>query len=443
MKAIVSLPRPQPSYRHDVGYEVRLDLSPLAAWTELPCHWIATYRTAAHGGKGNAQDREGMGWASRLACARRGARWVDLESDERGLNEKIEALRDLGTRVVLSHHILDAGDPFASLPPLDLNHIDVLKVIGTGSTTEDVCNQRLVYSDWQGPALVHFYMGAEFACTRWLSLVYGAPFTFVSLPGDAVAPGQLELDDVVGRDLPKSPRLFAIVGHPIGHSKSPKRHEPYLRALDSNALFLGMPVQQPRDFALLLEMFPELCGLAITKPAKGWAAAYANSVWHVSHPAGAINTAVRISDQWQVDNIDYAALLALLSEYPEEWRIRVLGYGGLGQVAVAAARALGRSVTVSNRTELEGVVGFVPWAERHDGPFEILVQATSCGMGNQDSPLDMIPASMKVLIESIYEPERTRLVDMATKQGCSVILGSTFFERQAALQEIRFRQVLD
>lgn len=441
------------------GVEFRLDT--LDTWSaslieEIPPErrWVATFRTSEHGGLGSPEERNGRGWRARLECLEAGFSWVDLEWNEPDLPSKIDAIRRRGGRVVLSHHDWNEG---LKLPRnVTLRETDVVKWIAHGSSFDDFVRQRRLYTSWKACRLICFFMGDEYRDTRLLALLYGAPFVFVALDEDSLhAPGQLTLNEVktVYRRVKLGPtpcRLFGVVGFPVGHSRSPAFHQPRLSEANEQALFLRLPCRDDRAFKACMDLFPELCGLAVTRPlkevAQGWVC---GDGVHGRPEVDSANTLVRHAEGWQSWNTDRLALRQLLNPYPRHYGVRVLGYGGLGRAAVQASLDCGFPTQVTNRDprrirQAPDHVNRLPWSQRHDKGARILVQATSAGMiPNVDlSPLDRMPTSVEVFIESIYAPAETRCVMMARHAGCEVILGDALFLAQAEHQSLRFLATL-
>ena len=444
-----------------LGFEIRLDtfasrpdLLALRKRTTAPL--LATYRSKTHCGEADPADRPTIGWEWRLAALRAGFDGVDLEMDEPFLGDRLREIHDLGGWSVLSHHEVKAGVNLLDRlkGSLKLNS-EVIKIIGTGSRAADFQQQRKAYEIAGSRKLILFFMGDDFKATRLVSRLLGAPFTFVLPPGaDQVAPGipTLEeckslyaLDSVVDHGA----FWFGVVGKPIGHSKSPGFHNPLLKAMDPGALFLPFPVAKS-ELEPFLECFPNMLGLAVTKPLKEEAFALANRfVDQAVAGLGAVNTLLRDGDDWVGGNTDYAAMKAILSEVPAGSLVRVVGYGGLGKAVVLACLELGLQVEVTNRSEnrlagLDPRVRVVPWAERHRSGVQVLVQATSVGMAPEldRTPLSTIPQGVALLVETIYNPEETKLMTMAKQQGIPVVDGLALFNKQAAIQNGYFQQVL-
>ena len=437
----------------EVGYEIRLDSCLGESDFEhlsMNAATIVTYRTKHHGGLGDSACRDQQGWAWRKRCIELGAGYLDLEWDEPELARKIDWVRRMGARTILSYHNLqDAGFPkLGDIGDL-IPRVDVVKWIGTGRYFADLVAQRELYRDWQGPPLISFLMGPEYLSSRVLSIIFGAPFTYVSAgEGHAVAPGQIDLETMRGTYAPfeiepSRLRLFAVAGFPVGHSRSPAFHGPPLRTVDPNAMMVPLPGRNAETLRAMKRLFPELVSMAVTRPLKESAFDWANTRLEASGgwcPAAA-NTLVFGESSISWANTDRLAIMALLEPFVGLGSLRVLGFGGFGKAAVAAGLALGLKTEVCNRSpdrlhvDLPRSIKILPWSDRHETGPAILIQATSVGMDEDTSPVTHMPDSVSVVLESIYEPPETSFLTMARHQGCQIIDGQSMFNEQAKIQQ--------
>ncbi len=157
---------------------------------------LLTLRHPSHGGKfeGSEQDRVDINRQALQA----GADMIDLEWQ----SEASTVLLADGAPLILSHH------DFESMPnDTELEHIttsmlqaspSAIKLVPTAASTADA--MRMLQWVSQGDDLIRrigFAMGAAGAFSRILTTRCGAPVTYTSF-GPAVAPGQIELDKLLG-----------------------------------------------------------------------------------------------------------------------------------------------------------------------------------------------------------------------------------------------------
>lgn len=169
----------------------------------------------------------------------------------------------------------------------------------------------------------------------------------------AAAEGQRLLVDAV-REARRSrtdghTRRLGILGHNIGHSRSPRIHQQPFDRID-------IPVDAPVN-ELLAALRPHYRGFAITNPFKKRIA--------VSEQASlpAINTLVRDFEGWTHENSDVAGAEAALEALQPVSKITVLGDGGVTEALriAAAQRQLELEVVSLNAVTSTPHSGFVVW----------------------------------------------------------------------------------
>ena len=132
-------------------------------------------------------------------------------------------------------------------------------------------------------------------------------------------------------------------------------------------------------------------------------------------------------------------------------RCLVLGAGGAARAVAFGLDARAARVTIANRSEeraraLAADLGVesLPWSEAvHDlSRFDVLVNATSAGMdqgvGADHGPLAADAADALrpglVVMDIVYRPIRTRLIERAEERGARAIHGGRMLLYQAARQ---------
>lgn len=112
-----------------------------------------------------------------------------------------------------------------------------------------------------------------------------------------------------------SVQRYAVIGHPVAHSLSPRIHAAFARqtgiALEYTAIDAA-----PEDFDAVLAEFAAEGGLGanITLPHKTRAAQICNYLSDAAQRAGAVNTLIRTATGWQGDNTDGVGLVRDLTE---------------------------------------------------------------------------------------------------------------------------------
>ena len=150
---------------------------------------------------------------------------------------------------------------------------------------------------------------------------------------------------------------FALLGHPVSHSLSPRMHTASFRALGIQAEYTALDTP-PNALAERVEACRKdgFDGLNLTLPHKTAALALMTRVDPIARLAGAINVVRFDTDGCTGFNTDITGFLAALQEdcgiSPAGKRVLVLGCGGAGRaVSLACAQSGAAVIALANRSE--------------------------------------------------------------------------------------------
>ncbi|WP_421909701.1 shikimate dehydrogenase [Methanolacinia petrolearia] len=236
----------------------------------------------------------------------------------------------------------------------------------------------------------------------------------------------------------------AIAGNPCLHSKSPQLYSALFAryGIDSHYTYM-----QADDIRTIVEVMKTagMKGLSVTIPFKEDVMECLDKTDIHSQRIGAVNTVLNSCGRLCGANTDWIGIREPLRDSKGKNAV-VFGAGGAARAAVYALTDLGKDVTVINRTAERGMAlaehfgcSFSPPGDFKPDETEIVVNATSLGMGGKGSPLeeDQLRSHMTVF-DLVYTPPETPLLKMAEKAGCNCIPGTEMFIYQVAEQ---FRQL--
>ncbi|MEO9523425.1 MULTISPECIES: shikimate dehydrogenase [Marinobacter] len=248
--------------------------------------------------------------------------------------------------------------------------------------------------------------------------------------------------------------LYAVVGHPISHSKSPRIHS--LFALQTGQAVEYTAIQAPlEDFADTVREFFERGGkgLNVTVPFKEQAWQLAEVRTERAEKAGAVNTLYR-DDQGRLtaDNTDGCGLVRDLTRNHgirlNGARVLVLGAGGAVRgVLGPILQQQPASVTIANRTvaKAEALAQlFAPVApgveinavgfERPDQPYDLIINGTSASLQGDLPPLSpTVIGSETVIYDMMYSLQTTTFNQWALDNGAGRVFdGLGMLVEQAA-----------
>lgn len=185
--------------------------------------------------------------------------------------------------------------------------------------------------------------------------------------------------------------------------------------------------------------------LAVSLPHKVAVMNFLDEVDPVARQIGAVNTITRDGERLVGANTDWLGAVKALESMTrlDGSRAVVLGAGGTARAVVYGLQQRGAEVSILNRTEARarelaeaaGAMSWGPLESLEDTPHDILVNTTSVGLGSDESP---VAASMlraeSVVMDAVYDPERTRLLRDAEAQGARIVAGKWMLVHQAAEQ---------
>jgi shikimate dehydrogenase len=257
----------------------------------------------------------------------------------------------------------------------------------------------------------------------------------------------------------------ALLGHPVGHSRSPAMHNAAFRALGLDWRYEAIDVP-PERFTQVLRDLPEqgFAGANVTIPHKLRALEAADQPTEVARAVGAANTLAFEAGRVHADNTDVEGFLTALRERapqaPAGMNALVLGAGGAARAVVFALLSAGTArVEVWNRhpESAEALVADLgPRAGRtvlqseadpSVASIDLLVNATSLGMrhtaaspgpGEGDEFFKAVPLSADELddrltvVDLVYRHDRTPLLRAASARGSRCVDGFDVLVHQGA-----------
>jgi len=246
--------------------------------------------------------------------------------------------------------------------------------------------------------------------------------------------------------------LAGVIGAPVAHSKSPRLHSHWLRALGIAGYYVPMHVE-PKDLNTVLRSLPAagFVGVNVTVPHKEKALSLADLVTDRATLIGAANTLVfRKDGKIHADNTDGYGFIQNLRENAPGWKpgsgpAAVLGAGGAARAVIASLRDVGvPEIMISNRTRARAealqeefghglkVIDWVQAGNMLEGA-ETVINTTSLGMIGCPPlrvPLDGLRPGT-VVTDLVYAPLETPFLKAARDCGCVTVDGLGMLLHQA------------
>ncbi len=224
---------------------------------------------------------------------------------------------------------------------------------------------------------------------------------------------------------------YAVVGHPIAHSRSPEIHAMFARGLGHSITYerIEAPLEGFADTALALRD-AGYKGLNVTLPFKLDAAKLATDLTARARLAGAVNTLRFDGESILGDNTDGIGFVRDITErlaFPiKDSAILILGAGGGVRGLVPSLLEAGpRWIAVANRTqrraeELADEFGIeaIHFDEIPAEHFDLVVNATTTGLHHEAPAID--PETFddcQLAYDLVYAPEPTPFMELARRGG--------------------------
>ncbi|WP_209598997.1 shikimate dehydrogenase [Ruegeria sp. HKCCSP351] len=246
--------------------------------------------------------------------------------------------------------------------------------------------------------------------------------------------------------------LAGVIGHPIGHSRSPKLHGHWLKTYGLAGHYIPMDVASA-DLETVLRTLPKagFVGANVTVPHKEAALKFADHVSDRATVIGAANTLVfRTDGSIHADNTDGYGFMENLRSGAPDWNAKdgpavVFGAGGAARAVLQALSDAGvPEILLTNRTraradhlkeEFGQRIRVIDWVQAGNviENAELVVNTTSLGMQGQPElrvPLDGLQPGA-VVTDLVYAPLKTRLLQTAEEAGCTTVDGLGMLLHQA------------
>lgn len=267
--------------------------------------------------------------------------------------------------------------------------------------------------------------------------------------------------------IPDSTRFWrlGLIGHPLGHSRSPRLHQAALEYNQLSGEYRLYPIppttageKQIQELIANLRN-RQIDGLNVTIPHKKTVLRFVDRLTPTAKAVGAVNTLYVDSSGTLIgDNTDVPGFMMDLSRLVsgQPGQALVLGAGGSSRAVVYGLLSAGWSVSILARRleqaqELSSQLNNgQDWIARlftgllepkalkqYSGQLNLLVNTTPLGMYPNDDtcpwPVDLALPEQAAVYDLVYNPAETQLLQRAQAAGLPIRNGAGMLIAQAAL----------
>ena len=248
--------------------------------------------------------------------------------------------------------------------------------------------------------------------------------------------------------------LFALIGTPVGHSKSPVMYNYSFKKLDLDYRYLAfdITVDKVKEALLAIKTF-NIKGANVTMPCKSAVTEYMDELSPAARIIGACNTIVNDNAKLVghiTDGVGYVRNLKENGVEVKGKKITIMGAGGAATaIQVQCALDGAREISIFNTKDdfykraeqtVENIKKDVPECvvnlydlEDTNKLYEeiessdILTNATLIGMKPYDNETNIKDTSVLrkdlVVTDVVYNPKKTKMIEDAEANGCKAIGG--------------------
>ncbi len=240
---------------------------------------------------------------------------------------------------------------------------------------------------------------------------------------------------------------LAVIGYPADHSFSPAMHNFISEYMNMDYTYSAFTVS-PKNLSDAIRGMRAMGfrGMNVTAPHKIEVMQYLDEISPDAKLLGSVNTIVNRNGRligYNTDSEGFYMSLKNAGVKIQNTDILVMGCGGVVIPAlVGIIKYEPRSITLVNRTKSKAeklandifeITGYTVKTEFEAKDYDIVINTTSAGMGNQKDlfPWDSIEelsgidfiSENSVAVDMIYNPMRTKFLKLAESKGAQIING--------------------
>lgn len=246
-------------------------------------------------------------------------------------------------------------------------------------------------------------------------------------------------------------KKYALIGHPLGHSMSPFIHKRLFEEAGREAEY-SLEDISPEDMnKKLLPLLDEAEGLNVTIPHKVPVISFLDNLDESAKRYNSVNCICRKDGKFTGFNTDCDGFLRSVPKENLGGKVLLLGCGGVGRMMAIEAARHGAEITMAIIPEakemadtlvsevnekISGAKIKIIMIDSVTGEYDLLINATPVGMYPKT---DMCPVNEEVIVnckavfDAIYNPTKTKLIQIAEKNGILAVGGMSMLVLQAVV----------
>jgi len=383
---------------------------------------------------------------------------LDISTGEKQIKNIIKGKKK--TKIIVSFHNFkktDKKEVLRKYNQIKKLNADIIKIATFAKNIDDnkIIFDLIKKSKKENKKIITLCMGEKGEISRILSPLFGAKLTFGSLEkGKESAPGQLTAKELkntfrINKLKNKKIKIFGLVGNPVKQSKGVIIHNKSFDKLGLNNIYVNFLVE---DLGTFVKNFKEMIsGLSVTIPHKQDIMKKLDKIDPIAKKIGAVNTVIKKKGKLIGHNTDVKGAIDAIKIKTKikNKKVLLIGSGGVARAIAFGIKNEKGKLIILNRTvkkakklakEIKCKGDGLDKLKRQNN-IDIIINGTSIGMfpNENKTPIDndilkKIVKKSTVVFDSVYNPEKTKMLKDASSLGCKIVSGDKMFINQAKEQ---------
>lgn len=233
-------------------------------------------------------------------------------------------------------------------------------------------------------------------------------------------------------------KIYGLIGRNISYSFSRIYFTEKFEKENIDAVYKNFDIQTIKEFKNVLAEDPPPAGLNVTIPYKQEIIPFLDRLDPVAQEIGAVNTIHVGKDGFLTGyNTDYFGFIESLKPYLQAHHKKalILGTGGASKAVAYGLKKLDIKFSFVSRTPGEGELDYNDLNSAHFKDYTLVINCTPLGTFPNVTSYPSIPAehltARHLVFDLIYNPDVTRLMELAIQNHATVLNGRRMLELQA------------
>ncbi|MDR1092457.1 MAG: shikimate dehydrogenase [Prevotella sp.] len=235
---------------------------------------------------------------------------------------------------------------------------------------------------------------------------------------------------------------YGLIGYPLKHSFSKAFFTEKFTKEEIDAIYLNFEIENISLFTGIIESYPTLRGLNVTRPYKEQVIPFLDGLDPRAQAIGAVNVIKILRENgkakltgYNSDIIGFQDSISPLIDKNIHRKALILGTGGASKAVFNGLKALGVEPIFVSRTPKEGQLSYSDIDQNIINNYKVIVNTSPLGTFPNVGDAPDIPYHLlsddHVLFDLVYNPAETKFLQLGKQQGATIKNGAEMLGLQA------------